>query len=89
MNLSSAETKSAADTRIMGRYMEFSLEQVMVEFAEFQRYMVLQIGANSLQFTVILPFGRWCGVEQGGKGDTEKEGRQREMLRVGSSIGPL
>ena len=78
MIISSVETKSAADTRIMGRYTEFSLEQMMVEFAEFQRDMVLQIGAYSLQFTVHLPFGRWWGVEQGGNRDTEKEGREGE-----------
>ena len=54
MNISSVETKSAADTCIMGRYTEFSLEQAMVEFADFQRDMALQIGAHSLQFTVHL-----------------------------------
>ena len=90
MNVSSVETKSAADTRIMGRYTEFSLEQVMVEFVKFQRDMVLQIGAHSLHFTVHLPFGRWWGVEQGGKGGAEREGvGERGLLRVGSSRGPL
>jgi len=91
MNVSSVETKSFADTRIMGRYTEISLEQAMVEFAKFPRDMVLQIGTHSLQFTVHLPFGRRWGVEQGGKGDTEREreGEERELHRVGSSRGPL
>jgi len=76
MIVSSVETKSAADTRIMGRYTEFSLEQVMVEFAEFQRDMVLQTGTHSLQFTVHLPFGRWWWWWWGGGLYWEGKGKQ-------------
>jgi len=52
MNISSVETKFAAD--IMGRHTEFKRKQVMVGFADFQRDVALHIKLHS---SVHLPFG--------------------------------
>jgi hypothetical protein len=63
MNVSSVETKSAAE--IMRRNTEFKRKQTMVGFADFQIDMALHIHCSS---QCIYPLGGGWGLKREGKG---------------------